>query len=178
VNGPLVLPIGELARHLAQRQAVRRRVPGEHVRVVDAEVAEGAPVDVDVELESVHAGIVVTGRVAAPWTGTCRRCLGPVGGRLDAAVRELYSASVGGDDAFALEGDRLDLRPLVREALALELPLAPLCQPDCAGLCPECGANRNDGDCGHDSGPIDDRWAALSELTGLGGLAELDRPDR
>jgi uncharacterized protein len=171
--GPLVVPVAELLRRPASRTAVQRQVRAERLRVVDAEVPDGTGVDVDVELESLTDGIVVTGRVAAPWTATCRRCLGPVSGRIDVEVREVYRPAPEIEDAFALDGDRLDLEPLVREALMLELPLAPLCRPDCAGLCPECGANRNEGDCGHRVEAIDHRWAALSDLA-----ERLDRPER
>ena len=59
--------------------------------------------------------------------------------------------------------DTLDLAPLVRDALVLELPMAPLCRDDCAGLCPQCGANRNEGQCGCVA-PRDPRWANLDVL--------------
>ncbi len=57
----------------------------------------------------------------------------------------------------------IDLGPLVRDAVVLELPMAPLCRDDCAGLCPQCGANRNEGDCGCVA-PRDPRWANLDVL--------------
>jgi uncharacterized protein len=71
------------------------------------------------------------------------------------------------EDTYPLEGDQLDLRPLVRDALLLELPLAPLCQPDCLGLCPRCGADLNTGPCScvPDRDP---RWGALDVLQGAG----------
>jgi uncharacterized protein len=59
----------------------------------------------------------------------------------------------------------------VREAVLLDLPLAPLCRPDCAGLCPECGADLNAGDCGHRPNATDPRWTALDDLR-----ERLDRP--
>jgi uncharacterized protein len=168
---PLLVNVADLLRHPASRQEVRAQLPSDGLTVLDSAVPAGAPVDVDVELESLTDGIVVTGRVSAPWEGCCRRCLGPAGGTLDVRVRELYQPKPGSDDAFPLDGDQLDLEPLVREALLLELPLAPLCRPDCAGLCPECGADRNEHDCGHHAEVHDPRWDVLDELRG-----RLDRP--
>ena len=168
---PLLVNVAELLRHPASRQEVHVEVPSDGLTVVDSAVPAGAPIDVDVTLESLSDGVVVSGRVSAPWEGACRRCLGPAGGMLDVLVRELYQPTPETDDAFPIEGDQLDLEPLVREALLLELPLAPLCRPDCAGLCPECGADRNEVDCGHRLDAHDPRWDALDQLRG-----RLDRP--
>jgi uncharacterized protein len=168
---PLVVNVAELRRHPASRQELRTEVPSEGLSVVDSAVPAGAPIEIDVALESLSDGIVVTGRVSAPWAGACRRCLGAAGGRLDVLVRELYQPKPTSDEAFPIEGDQLDLEPLVREALLLELPLAPLCRADCAGLCPECGADRNEINCGHHAEFRDPRWDALDELR-----SRLDRP--
>jgi len=89
-----------------------------------------------------------------------------VSGTVVAEVRERY-APVGGADrdeeAYPLSGDELDLEPLARDAILLELPLAPLCSENCRGLCPACGANRNTDPC--DCAPVaDPRWAALDAL--------------
>jgi uncharacterized protein len=163
--------VAELLRHPGTRKHVRTTIPSEGLTVVDSTVPAGAPIDVGVELESLSDGIVVTGRVSAPWKGVCRRCLGAAGGTLEVSVRELYQPRPEIDEAFAIEGDVLDLEPLVREAVLLELPLAPLCRPDCAGLCAECGADRNAVDCGHRPDTSDPRWAALDDLR-----ERLDRP--
>ena len=85
--------------------------------------------------------------MTAPWRGECRRCGGPVDGRpWSPGVQERYAPAGGTDrdeEAYPLTGDELDLEPLARDAVLLELPLAPLCTEDCRGLCPTCGANRN-----------------------------------
>jgi uncharacterized protein len=67
------------------------------------------------------------------------------------------------DELPKLEDDLLDLEPTLRDAVVLALPLQPLCQPDCEGLCIECGANLNDNP-GHKHDVIDARWAALADL--------------
>ena len=168
---PLTVNVADLLRHPGTRRAVKAEVPTEGLRFVDTTVPAGAPIDVDAELESLTDGIVVTGRISAQWEALCRRCLGPVEGLVDASVRELYQPHPVSEDAFTIEGDVLDLEPLVREAVLLDLPLAPLCRPDCAGLCPECGADRNLDDCGHQAPASDRRWGALDDLR-----ERLDRP--
>src|SRR5207302_11514852 len=114
--------------------------------------------------EHADGGIVVRATVDAPWQGECRRCLLPASGTVHADVRELYERASDGEETYPLSGDQLDLAPLARDAVLLDLPLAPVCTDDCQGLCPECGANRNDGDCGHSEVPTDPRWAALDAL--------------
>jgi uncharacterized protein len=160
----LFVNVADLLRRPASRKSVPLTVPSPGLTVVDSSVPAGAPIDVDLELESLSDGIVVTGQVSAPWEAACRRCLGPARGRLDVTVRELYQPRPESDEAFTIEGDVLDLEPLVREAVLLELPLAPLCRPDCAGLCPECGVDRNETDCGHRPDARDPRWSALDDL--------------
>ena len=83
-----------------------------------------------------------------------------------AEVRERYAPGGGADrdeEAYPLAGDELDLEPLARDAVLLELPLAPLCAEDCRGLCPTCGANRNTEPCACPR-PVDPRWSALDAL--------------
>jgi uncharacterized protein len=127
---------------------------------VDAEV----PVEVDVALEAIGGrAVVAEGTVTALWHGECRRCLAPSGGTLRLPVRELYTEDGDGDETYPLTDDTLDLEPLARDAIMLELPTAPLCRPDCQGLCPTCGADRNAGACGCGSAP-DPRWSALDVL--------------
>ncbi len=166
----LVVNVAELLRQPARRRRVDLVVPVEAVatdgiRVVDVRVPEGAEVAVAVELESVADGIVATGRVAAPWEAECRRCLATVHGRVEADLRELFRAGADADgEAFPIEGEQLDLAPPVRLALTLDLPLAPVCRDACAGLCPECGADLNEGPCIRHAARVDPRWEALEAL--------------
>jgi uncharacterized protein len=137
-------------------------VPG--LWVTGSCVPDDAVVVVDATLEAVDGGVVVTATVDAPWTGDCRRCLGTASGAVHSEVRELYERGSDGEETYPLNGDQLDLAPLARDAVLLELPQAPVCTDGCQGLCPECGANRNEGDCGHADVPTDPRWAALDAL--------------
>ena len=133
---------------------------------VGVTVPAGEPVCADVELSSYPGGIAVTGTVTASWRGECRRCGGPVAGEVSAAVRERYAptgAPGADEDTYLLTGDELDLEPLARDAVLLDLPLAPLCSDECLGLCPQCGTNWNDGPCAC-PGVVDPRWSALDAL--------------
>jgi uncharacterized protein len=122
-----------------------------------------ADVAVDVSLTSSLDDIVVAGQLRVAWSDECRRCLQPLSRQLVADVEERYAPG-GGEDAFPIEHGRLDLAPMVREEVLLAIPDAPLCRPDCAGLCPTCGADLNAGPCGCDRAVRDERWAVLDQL--------------
>ncbi|NND75652.1 MAG: DUF177 domain-containing protein [Ilumatobacter sp.] len=115
-------------------------------------------------LESMNDGIIVTGEVRAPWATSCRRCLKDITGVAVAEVDERYQVEPTDADAYALEGNEIHLAPLVREIALLELDDEQLCAPDCAGLCPLCGVDRNTTQCDCDTTVTDDRWAALDGL--------------
>jgi len=130
-------------------------------------VPAGAEAECDVMLVPFAGGIDVDGTVSAPWVGICRRCAEPVSGELRIHVHERYAdaplAGPSDEEIYPIVDDDIDLGPLVRDALVLELPMAPLCRQDCAGLCPQCGANLNEGACGCVA-PRDPRWANLDVL--------------
>jgi uncharacterized protein len=67
-------------------------------------------------------------------------------------------------DEETYQGKQLDLAPAIREQILLSLPVAPLCREDCKGLCPRCGKDLNDGECGCDRTVLDPRWAALKGI--------------
>jgi len=140
--------------------------PIPELEVSNSHVPEGSDVEVDLVLEPTLGGVVVTGTVSARWQGECGRCLEPASGQLAARVREVYSDEPDPDLGYGMTADWLDLEPLAHDACILELPLAPLCRPDCLGLCPECGVNRNYEICTCTE-RTDPRWAALA---GLGAL--------
>ncbi len=142
-------------------------------------VPEGAQVDLDLRLEAVMEGVLVTGSARAPLTGECVRCLEPLEQECEADFQELFSypdaddrsrfTDTGDDaededDTLNLEGDLFDLEPVLRDAVVLSLPMQPVCQEDCPGLCPRCGARlADDPDHQHDEA-VDIRWAALEGL--------------
>jgi uncharacterized protein len=127
-------------------------------------IVPGSTIDVDLTVESLTDGLVVNGSVRAAFRGQCRRCLSPLEGFIDVEVHELYQLQVTDPDAFPIVGDQIDLVPMVRETVLLELPDAPVCRPDCAGLCPQCGIDRNVDSCACTTESIDPRWAVLEGL--------------
>ncbi len=159
-------------RELLQKPAAHRHVvvhaPLEDLATPVAWVPPDRPVTVDVEIESVVEGLLVTGRVSATAVVRCVRCLREFDQQVEAEVRELFTLEPreDEDEGYAvLPDDRLPLDTMARDALVLAFPAFPLCRPDCAGLCPVCGADRNTVDCGHgDAGVTDPRWAALAGL--------------
>jgi uncharacterized protein len=140
----LVLDVAELRRRPGSRLNVHTTVSAAGVRMGDVGVADGSPIEVSVDVESLSDGLVATGTVRARWRGECRRCLEPAEGDLAVELQELFRASAQPDDeAFPIRDDQIDLRPVVTEVLVCALPLAPLCRDDCRGLCAQCGADRN-----------------------------------
>ena len=117
-----------------------------------------------VEAMDADEAVVVSGTVQTCWVGQCRRCLEEATGQVSVDVREIFDPNPVEGETYLLRGDSVDLEPLVREAVMLALPQAPLCSEDCAGLCSECGANRNTTDCGCTNEVLDPRWAALDAL--------------
>jgi uncharacterized protein len=162
---PLVVSVTDLVRAPGNRKKVAVAGPITDLAVSGARVAPGSDVRVEAVLEAMTGdAILATGTVTAEWEGECRRCLGPAAGIVVADVREMFDATGETEETYPWRGDQVDLEPLARDAVMLELPLAPLCSEECAGLCEVCGANRNDNDCGHRPDTTDPRWAALDEL--------------
>jgi len=123
--------------------------------------------------------LLVQGTVTGEVTVECSRCLDefaiPVEGKLEEKYQPSVDVETGrpvhreafeeDDSAFSVSANHeMDLTEPVRQALLVALPLKPLCREDCAGLCPQCGANLNEGPCDCEPDTTDNRWAALREL--------------
>ena len=133
-------------------------------------VPPGADVDLDLRLEAVAEGVLVSGTAAATAVGQCSRCLVDLTEPVIARIRELYAypdsttaATTDDDEIARLVDDLVDLEPLVRDEVVLALPWAPLCRPDCPGLCAQCGERFDDLEPGHSHEILDPRWAALRD---------------
>lgn len=175
-RAPLVLDTRELGRRPGSQRTKTFEAPAPADLGIEVlRVPEGSPIELDLRLEAVMEGVLVTGTAAARLEGECVRCLERIHDDVEVDLQELFvydeddTVSDDSDDeelgVSRMDGDRLDLEPLVRDAVVLSLPFQPLCQDDCPGLCPECGARLAD-DPGHrHDGPIDPRWAALAGLT-------------
>lgn len=165
---PFLVGVTELRRRSGTQRAIELHVELSGLALSSARVPEGAEIDVELTLESMLEGITATGTVTVPWEAECRRCLVAIHGEATAEVREVFEAHPVEGETYPLEGDHIDLEPLVREAALLALPLAPLCREDCEGPAPEVFPTRPE--TGPGSGeepaerPADPRWAALDEL--------------
>ena len=148
-----------------RRLALSERVPG--IRIELAEVSAERPVTADLRLESVVEGVLVSGPAAAPARFRCARCLKEISGRVELDICELFalaSHAVADEDAYRVEGDTIDLEPMLRDVVTLALPLNPLCDADCKGLCAQCGQEMatHSVDCVQEK--PDPRWAQLDAL--------------
>jgi uncharacterized metal-binding protein YceD (DUF177 family) len=169
-GNPWVVELRELGRRAGSMQELDRTIPapaGWKVELIG--VPEGAPVELDLRLESVMEGVLVSGSVTVPLTGSCARCLEPIEDSLDLDVQELYAyegstteETSEEDEVRLVEGERIDLEPMVRDAVVLALPLAPVCDEDCAGLCADCGQRWDDLPADHSHEQLDPRWAGLA----------------
>ena len=173
-RAPLVLDTRELGRRPGSQRELTRSVPSPADLGIEVlRAREGSPIDLDLRLEAVMEGVLVTGSAKVVLEGECARCLDPIRRELSVPFQELYvyddqdyqaEDDLDGD-VSRLEDDLLDLEPTLRDAVVLELPFQPLCEEDCPGLCVECGARLAD-DPDHTHGPaVDPRWAALTALT-------------
>ncbi len=165
---PFVLDTRELGRRPGSMRELHRLAPAPGgLGIVDlVGVPAGSDLELDLRLESVMEGVLVSGLVTAPVTGECSRCLEPVSDTLRVRVQELfaYQPDEGEEDVSRMEGDLLDLEPALRDAVVLALPLTPLCDEDCAGLCPDCGERLDDLPADHTHEATDPRWSALQSL--------------
>ena len=168
-RSPLVINTHELGRRPGSMRTLELSVPApEDLGIELIGVPAGSPVEVELRLEAVMEGVLASGRAEVTLSGECARCLEPLEDDLEVTLQELYvypESDAEEDEASRLEGELLDLEPVLRDAVVLALPFRPVCTPDCPGLCLECGARLQD-DPGHaHEESIDPRWAALSTLT-------------
>ncbi|WP_460368428.1 YceD family protein [Actinocorallia lasiicapitis] len=133
-------------------------------------VPKDAELELDLRFESVMEGVLVSGTADLPIQGECARCLDGLDFHMEVEFQELFvyvdtrSGSTADEDEHRLDGDLLDLEPVLRDAVVLALPLSPLCQDDCPGLCTECGVRLADAGPDHSHDAADPRWAALQGL--------------
>jgi uncharacterized protein len=134
-------------------------------------VPKGAAIDLDLRLESVMEGVLVSGTASVPVEGECGRCLDPFTETVTVHIQELFvypdstsDETATEDEISRLQGDFIDLEPVLRDAVVLALPANPLCREDCPGLCPDCGVHRAELPSDHTHAQIDPRWGDLQKL--------------
>ena len=156
----------ELRRRPGTQRDIHVATPLPGLGITSAQVPDDAEVQVDAVLEAIEGAITISGTVTAPWVGECRRCLDPVTGLIEATLSEVFEASPVEGETYPLVGDEVDLERVVRDAVLLSLPLAPLCRPDCPGPAPESFPARlvDDEEPDDAERSPDARWAGLEAL--------------
>ncbi len=171
-RSPLVFDVSRLGRRPGTMQEISQTVPSPSRIGLDLiAIEEGAPLDLDLRLESVSEGVLVSGAMHAPTRGECSRCLGPVTGDIDIALTELFAYPDSMTESTTEDGEVghvvdhcVDLQQPIVDAVGLALPFAPVCAEDCPGLCPQCGVALASAEPGHHHDLIDPRWAKLSAM--------------
>lgn len=162
---------------LAEPPGSTRDLAVDGVRLdVGEDLVLAAPLAVRVRVNRTNRGLLVRGALTASLADACGRCLTPLEIPLDLSLDEEVLPSVDLHSGVPLDTTaepeaprlsdhhELDLEPLAREAVQLAAPIAPVCRPDCLGLCPDCGGDLNAGPHDHGEAPVDPRLAPLAEL--------------
>jgi uncharacterized protein len=171
-RSPLVINISRLGRRPGSMLTVHETVPAPTRIGLDLiAIEQGAPLELNLRIESVSEGALVTGTVSAPTSGECARCLTPITGDVEIDLTELFAypdsatdETTEADEIGRVVDDTVDLQQPIIDAVGMALPFAPLCGPDCAGLCPQCGVPLASAEPGHGHDQIDPRWAKLAGM--------------
>lgn len=174
---PVVLLEYNLAQLLKQAiGAMREYTLNEDLQGIDPAITTTEPLTGKLKLVRTQDGALITLKGKTSIRVVCSRCLEPVDIAVALEFEEQFFQTVdvitglplgpSQDDPAVLIDSHHDLHmaDIIREYLLLALPMQPLCREDCKGLCPTCGHNLNEGPCGHESGPVDERWGSLGEL--------------
>ena len=174
---PLVFDTRELGRRPGSMLELQRTVPApdDLGDIAVIAIPPGQPIELELRLESVVEGILLTGSAQATASGTCVRCLDPITRRVGGRFQELLAYADRAahhhevateddeDEVYELVGDFFDLEPVLRDAMVPAMPFQPVCRSDCPGLCSECGIHLAE-DPGHHHDQLDPRWAALQDI--------------
>ncbi|MBW0012625.1 DUF177 domain-containing protein [Mycobacterium sp.] len=165
----MTVDITRLGRRPGAMVTLRNTVPSpSRIGLAMIAIDQGAPLELDLRVESVSEGVLVTGTVAGPTVGECARCLTEVHGRVEVGLTELFAypdstteATTEEDEVGHIVDDTINLEQSIIDAVGLDLPFSPVCRPDCPGLCPECGVSLA-AEPGHHHDRVDSRWAKLA----------------
>ncbi|WP_051162237.1 YceD family protein [Nocardia transvalensis] len=181
-DADFVLDTRSLGRAAGSMKQVRRTVSApRRIGLEMVAIPVGGEIQADLTLQSVSEGVLVTGTVTATLEGECSRCLEPFTEEVELPITELFAypdsateQTTDDDEVYRLVDDRIDLEPVVVDAVGLELPLQPLCEPDCAGLCAECGVRMAIAGPDHRHEILDPRWAGLADFAAEAPEADTD----
>lgn len=173
---PLIFDVSKLGRRPGSMMEVHETVPSPSRIGLDLiAIDRGADLDLDLRLESVSEGVLVSGTVHAPTSGECARCLGPAAGEVEIELTELFAypdseteSTTEEDEVGRVIDQTVNIEQAIVDAVGLALPFVPLCSEDCQGLCPDCGVALATAEPGHHHDKIDPRWAKLAGMVGDG----------
>jgi uncharacterized protein len=134
------------------------------------------PVLGEITVENTGSLLLVRGRLRAVLRLACARCLSDTEQTVEVEVEEEFASQGAGPEVVTVDREEpeasaisdyvLDLHEFVRQQVMVRMPMAPLCRPDCRGICPQCGQNLNSGHCECEVEGSDARWAKLGQLLG------------
>ncbi|WP_072334699.1 MULTISPECIES: DUF177 domain-containing protein [unclassified Paenibacillus] len=142
----------------------------------DGSLTGFGPLHVQLEARDVEGAAVVYGNLEIDVELSCSRCLTAVRDHVEIPFHETFVKGEENaandsdeedeeeDDVLYVSGDRIELAPFLAESVMFSLPYIPLCKEDCKGLCPSCGTDRNEKECGCRTDKIDPRLAGLADL--------------
>ena len=164
-ENPFVVPVVALMHKPGTSQTLTADIPAPtHYGEAVCVVGQGEPLSLNLLLESVHEGILVTGGVETRGRADCVRCLDPITVPISAHIQELFAYLPDEAYDYVVVQDTIDLDQVVRDQVVVELPFQPVCSPDCPGLDPATGVKRDAGSDTIESAPIDSRWAKLHDV--------------
>ncbi|WP_040523407.1 YceD family protein [Gordonia araii] len=182
VDTPFVFDVRSLGRRPGSMiEAHRTIVTPIRIGTEMVAIEPETEMDLDLRLEAVSEGVLVTGTACGETAGQCSRCLEPLEGTVTVFLTELFAypdsetdKTTSDEEVHRVADDQIDLEQALIDAIGLELPMSPLCRDDCPGLCPDCGVVLAVAEPGHAHEKIDPRWAGLTDK--LGALRD-ETPD-
>ena len=159
--------VAEIQKKLVGEKHLRFALSAQELDITPQELRLLGPVQMEGTMSNVGDVLLLRAELEASVERVCGRCLKVFSTATKAEVLEKYypraSANLE-EDAFVYDSDVIDITEPLRESLLLAEPMQALCKEDCRGLCPVCGADLNDGDCGCDRFTVDPRLAALKQF--------------
>lgn len=164
----LVVDITPLKRQPGRQMPFTHSLPPPEGVVLETANVSATELHIDLQLEVAGEELIAQGTINVDWNGPCRRCLEHQDGTTEITTREIFQKAPIEGETYFLDENEVDLEPMVRETVLLNLPLAPLCSADCAGPDPSrfpTSVAQDKPDVSDQDKPADPRWAALSELS-------------
>ncbi len=159
----IVIDVSSLLREVGREESYRKKIELSALVKNSDTIDFSGPVEVDLRLTNTGSGIFVKGKVKGELRLNCSRCLCDFDMPAEIELQELYAEEEPEEERFRIVGETIDIGPAVDEAFMLEVPIAPLCDAACRGICPVCGGNLNFEECEHEVQKYDDRLKVLEK---------------